>query len=106
MKGRRRERVESLLKREISDIVAFEIDKPKGVSFATISAVSLSKDGRKAVVYVSALRMEEAAVMVDVLNRAAGYIHHLLGKRLRMKVVPRPEFKIAPDINVIPGDVL
>ncbi|WP_457570326.1 30S ribosome-binding factor RbfA [Desulfurobacterium sp.] len=106
MKNRRKERVESLLKREISDIVTFEIDKPEGVKFVSVSSVNVSKDGRKAVVYISALKMEEAAAMVEVLNHAAGYIHHLLGKRLRMKVVPRPEFKVAPDINIMPGDLI
>ncbi|WP_022847292.1 MULTISPECIES: 30S ribosome-binding factor RbfA [unclassified Desulfurobacterium] len=103
MKNRRKERIESLLRREISDIITFEIDKPEGVSFVSVFSVDVSKDGRKAVVYISALKSEEAAVMVNVLNHAAGYIHHLLGKRLRMKVVPRPEFKVAPDIML--GDV-
>ncbi|WP_456397945.1 30S ribosome-binding factor RbfA [Desulfurobacterium sp.] len=106
MKDRRRERVESLLRREISNIVTFEIDKPEDVNFVSVTSVNVSRDGRKAVVYISALKVEEAAAMVEVLNRAAGYIHHLLGKRLRMKVVPRPEFKVAPDINVMPGDAI
>ena len=95
MKGRRKERVESLLKRELSDIITFEIDKPAGVNFITVNRIDLSKDGRKATVYISALKREEAIKSVETLNKAAGYIHGLLGRRLRMKIVPRPEFKVA-----------
>ncbi|SNR84379.1 30S ribosome-binding factor RbfA [Desulfurobacterium atlanticum] len=97
MKGRRKERVESLLKRELSNIITFEIDKPEGVNFITVSRIDLSKDGRKATVYISTLRREEAIKSVETLNKAAGYIHGLLGRRLRMKIVPRPEFKVALD---------
>jgi len=95
MRERRKERIESLLKRELSNIITFEIDKPEGVSFITVSEINLSKDGKKAIVYISALKREEAVKSVELLNKASGYIHGLLGRRLRMKVVPRPEFKIA-----------
>jgi ribosome-binding factor A len=40
------------------------------------------------------LRKEDALKALEILNRAAGYIHHILGKRLKLKVVPRPEFVI------------
>ncbi|MEO2082848.1 MAG: 30S ribosome-binding factor RbfA [Desulfurobacteriaceae bacterium] len=97
MRGVRRERLKSLLLREISDIVRFEVDLPEGL-FITISAVELNKDATKATVFVSGLKPEDVALAVERLNRASGFIHRLLGKRLRLKVVPRPEFVIAPGV--------
>jgi ribosome-binding factor A len=85
-----------LLKREISQIITREIDLPEG-TFITVQEVELSKDGSRATVYISALRREELTIALQTLNRASGFIHHLLGKRLRLKTVPRPEFKPAPE---------
>ena len=94
MKERRRERLRSLLIRELSDIIRTEIDLSDNV-FVTVHDVHLSKDGSMATVFISALKKEDALKAVEILNRAAGYIHHILGKRLKLRVVPRPEFVIS-----------
>ncbi len=99
MRQIRRERLRSTIKREIAEIVRFDVNLPENL-FITIQDVELSKDGSKAYVYVSSLKREDAAKAVDILNRASGYIHHLLGKRLKLRVVPKPEFYIHP------GDLL
>ncbi|ADY73572.1 ribosome-binding factor A [Desulfurobacterium thermolithotrophum DSM 11699] len=99
MRERRRERLKSLLIRELSDILRIEIDLPDN-AFVTIHDVHLSKDGSKVTVFISALKKEDAIKAVEILNKATGYIHHILGKRLKLKVVPRPEFVISP------GDLL
>ena len=94
MKERRRERLRSLLIRELSDIIRTEIDLPDNV-FVTVHDVHLSKDGSRATVFISALRKEDVLKALEILNRAAGYIHHILGMRLKLRVVPRPEFVIS-----------
>ena len=96
MKERRRERLRSLLIRELSDIIRSEIDLPENL-FITVRDVHLSKDGSKATVFISALKEEDALTAVETLNRAVGYIHHLLGKRLKLRIVPRPEFVVSPE---------
>jgi ribosome-binding factor A len=97
MRERRRERLKSLLIRELSQIIREEIDLPENL-FITVQEVELSKDGSKAKVFISALNKEDALLAVERLNRAQGFIHHLLGKRLKLKVVPRPEFVVAPEV--------
>ena len=97
MKKVRRERLKSLILREISDIIRREVELPEG-ALITVYGVELSKDGSRATVYISSLKKEEALKAVEILNRAQGYIHHLLGKRLKLKVVPRPTFKVAPEV--------
>ncbi len=96
MKEIRRERLKSTLLREISEIVMREVDLPEGV-FITVKKVELSKDARKATVFISSLKREDAVKAVNRLNKAKGYIHHLLGKRLKLRTVPRPEFVISPE---------
>jgi len=97
MKERRRERLRSLLIRELSEIIRTEIDLPENL-FITVHDVHLSKDGSKATVFISSLKREDAVLAVEILNKATGFIHHLLGKRLKIRVVPRPEFVVAPEV--------
>jgi ribosome-binding factor A len=97
MKSIRRERLKSTLVREISDIIRREIDLPEGI-FITVQGVELSKDGSKATVFISGLKREDVLTAVERLNRASGYIHHLLGKRIRVRTVPRPEFVVSPEV--------
>ena len=95
MKERRKERLKSLLIRELSDIIRSEIDLPENL-FVTVREVHLSKDGSRATIFISALKKEDALIAVRTLNRAAGYVHHLLGKRLKLRIVPRPQFVVFP----------
>ncbi|MEO2068107.1 MAG: 30S ribosome-binding factor RbfA [Desulfurobacteriaceae bacterium] len=97
MRERRRERLRSLLIRELSEIIRTEIDLPENL-FITVHDVHISKDGSKATVFISSLKREDAALAVETLNKATGFIHHLLGKRLKIRVVPRPEFVVAPEV--------
>ncbi len=94
MNEKRKQRLESLLKREIADIVQFEIDKPKDIPFITVSRVMLSKDGRKAQVFISSLNQKDAVRTVSLLNKASKHIQHLLGKRIRIKFIPKLEFTV------------
>jgi len=95
----RRERLKSQLLREISDIVRREIDLPENI-FITVKRVELSKDGSRADVFISGLKKEDVLLSVERLNRAAGYIQHLLGKRLKIRTVPRPKFFVDPEVEL------
>lgn len=99
MKSYRRERLKSQLLREISDIVRREIDLPENI-FITVKRLELSKDGSKANVFISGLKKEDVVLAVERLNRAAGYIQHLLGKRLKLRTVPRPQFLIDLEVEL------
>ena len=97
MKGIRRERLKSTLLKEISEIIRREVDLPENL-FITVQRVELSKDASKATVFISALKKEDAVKAVEILNRASGYIQHLLGKRIKIRTVPRPQFVVAPEV--------
>jgi ribosome-binding factor A len=96
MNEKRKQRLESLLKREIANILQFEIEKPEDILFVTVNRVILSKDGRKAKVFISCLNHRDAIKMVAILNKISGYIQHLIGKRLRIKFTPKLSFEVEP----------
>lgn len=89
---KRADRVGELVKHEISDILRKEAKDP-GIGEVTITRVKVSDDLRSAQVYFGVLdRTAEIEQVEEGLQRASGYIHRLLGKRLRLKYIPKPIF--------------
>ena len=87
----RRERIASVIEREISNIVTREMKDPR-LGFVTITEVRISPDLKEAIVYFSSL--EKPSENLRTLNRAKGYIRSTLAHRVRIKVIPQLEFKI------------
>ncbi|MCK4940630.1 30S ribosome-binding factor RbfA [candidate division WOR-3 bacterium] len=87
----RKDRIASILSREISDIIGHEIKDPR-LGFVTITTVDVSIDLKTAIVYFSSL--DDKSEGLETLNRAKGYIRSSLAHRIRMKFIPNLEFKI------------
>jgi ribosome-binding factor A len=89
---KRADRVSELLKHELSEIILREAKDP-GIGEVTITNVKVSDDLRSALVYFGVLdRTTEVSRVEEGLQRASSYIHRLLGKRLRLKFVPKLTF--------------
>ena len=87
----RKERVASVLKREISRIVSQEMADPR-LQFVTITEVKVSNDLKNAIVYFSSLGDKKEAF--KILNKAKGYVRSMLAHRIRIKSMPALEFKV------------
>lgn len=94
MFGDRRERVEELIVREVSEILRREVKDPR-IGFVTVTEAEVSPDLRQARVFVSVLGSdEERAATLRGLNSAAGFIRGQFGKRVTMRVIPEFTFKL------------
>jgi ribosome-binding factor A len=89
-KSHRMEKVNSMLKKELSEIISEEIALPKD-NFITVSFVDTTADLSEAQVFISALKDEEE--IIEVLNKQSGHIRYVLGKRIRIKKTPKLLFK-------------
>ena len=86
-------RVQDQIKKEISEVVQTKLRDP-GVGFVTFTEVNVSPDLRQATVFFSVLGSEtEREKSFKALKRAAGFIQQELGKRMRMRFIPRLEFR-------------
>ena len=93
MQGKRIERVNQLIKEEISALLQRELKDPR-IGFVTVTEVEVSKDLSQAKVYVSILGSEaEWRATLAALESASGFIHHQLRQRLRLRVVPALLFR-------------
>lgn len=80
------------MQRELSQVILYELKDPR-LGFITIIKVKPTPDLQFAKVFVSVLGPEDKRkISLDLLNRASGYIHRVLGKRIRMRYVPKLSF--------------
>ena len=97
---RRMERVNALLRQEISGMIAAELKDPRLSAVITVTRVDASRDLSTARVYVSV--MGEPTGKGDTLRAmksASGFIHRTLRDRLTLRTVPRVEFRIDESIE-------
>ncbi len=88
----RPKRVGHLIREEISDIIMKRLKDPR-VGFVTVTQVEISKDLRRAKVYVSVMgSREEVDLSLEGLNSAKYFIKRELGKRVRLKFLPDLDF--------------
>lgn len=93
MRAPRTERLAEQFRQEIATILQQELKHP-GLGFVTITRVELSKDLSHAKVLFSCLGgSEERARSQEALDRSAGFIHGLIKKRFRLKVIPVIAFR-------------
>jgi ribosome-binding factor A len=90
----RTERVEELLKVEISDMIHRDLKDPR-LGFVTVTDAEVTKDLRHAKVYISVMGDEKTREeSLAVLQRAAGHIRSEFGRRVHIKIVPEITFRM------------
>jgi len=93
MPGVRKERLEELLKREISDIILREVKDPR-IGFVTVTDAEVTRDLCFAKVFVSVLGTEEQqAAALKGLNSATRFIRGEFGQRIKLRQVPEISFR-------------
>lgn len=104
---KRTDRVAEQLQREMAQIIQMEVRDPR-IGMVTVSAVEISRDLRYANVFVTFLGIgeDEKSIKdaIKVLNQASSYVRVLIGKRMKMRVVP--EIKFTYDGSIARGSEL
>ncbi len=90
----KKERMEHIILKEISEIIQFKVKDPK-IGFITVSDVSLTNDYAFAKVYVSFLGQDaRSEAGLKALNRSKGFIRSELSKKLTTYKVPSITFEL------------
>ena len=93
MQGKRLDRVNQLIKEEISTLLQRELKDP-GLGFVTVTAVETSNDLRSAKVFVSVLGGEEQwTASLGALERARGFVRNWLRQHLDLRMTPELTFR-------------
>ncbi|WJH33296.1 30S ribosome-binding factor RbfA [Paenibacillus aurantius] len=92
-------RVGEQIKKELSLIIQTEFKDPR-IGFLTITGVEVTNDLSQAKVYLSVLGSEEQKEeTLKALARGTGFIRSELGKRIRLRVVPKLLWKFDTSIE-------
>lgn len=90
----RPQRVGEQIQKELADLIRAELHDPR-LTFVTIMNVDVSNDYSYAKVYFSVLTTDKPAELKAVqksLQESAGYLRGLLGKRMKLRVIPQLQF--------------
>jgi len=94
----RMERVSELVKETLGDIL-LKIKDPR-IGFITITGVKVAPDLSVAFVFYSTIEGEDRRKEIKKgLASASGYMRRELGRQIRLKKIPRLEFRFDPSIE-------
>ena len=93
MQGKRLDRVNQLIKEEISLVLQREMKDPR-LGFITVTEVETANDLRVAKVFVSVFGDEATwTASLTALKSARGFIRHWLRSHLDLRVTPELDFR-------------
>lgn len=85
------QRIQSIIGKNITDIIQFELRNPR-IGFCTVSEVWVSSDFSYARVYVSFLGSKNPKQNLEELNKCRGYVRSSLAKKLDIRKTPEVNF--------------
>jgi len=98
MKPSRLERLEALVKEEVSDII-LKMKDPR-IKFVTVTDVSISKDIKYAKIFISIMgEEEEKKSSFSAIKGATGFIRTELAHRLEIRRIPELSFVLDDSIE-------
>ncbi len=88
------ERVNNLIRQEISELLRRQVKDPRLGGFVTVTAVSTSPDLRYGKIFVSRIGNEvEKQEILSALAAASGFFRNELAKRLKLRRIPQLSFQ-------------
>ena len=93
------EKLQELMKQEISEIILRELKDPR-IGFVTVTAVQCTGDLREAKVYVSIMGSEQQiADSWKGLQSSLGFIRREIGHRIRLRFTPELTFELDKSLD-------
>lgn len=103
MPSRRIERVNDLLRSELSELIGRTLKDPRVAGLVSLTEVETSADLRHARVFVSVFGSdEERKSTLSALRHAAGFLRHEVAQRVTLRHMPELDFQL--DSSIERGD--
>lgn len=100
MSGNRVDRLNSLLKEVISEVIRVDVRNPHVSQLVTVTRVDITKDLHHAKVYISVIGTpEEKVESLKALNNASGFIAVNSSKKVVMRFFPELFFKLDDSVD-------
>ncbi len=86
-------RINEELKKEISQIISYELKNPEATGLISITKVKITPDLKYAKVYVSLLNSKNEEKTMQTIQKSSGFIRSLIAKRINLRVTPELIFE-------------
>ena len=95
-------RINEELKKEISNIISFELKNPDATGLISVTKVKITPDLKYAKVYVSMLNSKSKEKTLEALKKSAGYVRSEIAKRINLRITPELVFEL--DDSMVYGE--
>lgn len=85
-------RVDEELKKEISNIINYELNNPKVTGMISVTRARITPDLKYAKVYVSILNSKNVKETLSNLKKSSGFIRTEIAKRINLRITPELVF--------------
>lgn len=92
-------RIDEELKKEISQIINYELKNPNVTGLISVTKAHVTKDLKYAKVYVSILNSKNIKETLAGLKKSSGYIRSEIAKRINLRVTPEIIFELDDSIE-------
>ena len=87
------DRVNEELKREVSNIINYELKNSKVTGMLSVTKVKVTPDLRYARIWISALNCRNKKDTLKALKKSSGYIRSVIAKNINLRVTPELIFE-------------
>ncbi len=92
-------RVNEELKKELSQILIYELKNPNVTGMLSVTKVKITPDFKFAKVYVSILNSKNIKKTLEGLKESSGFIRSRLAKTVNLRITPELVFEIDDSIE-------
>lgn len=86
-------RIDEELRKEISNIISFELKNPDVTGLISVTKVKITPDLKYAKVYISMLNSKNKEKTLEALKKSSGYIRSEIAKRINLRITPELVFE-------------
>lgn len=86
-------RINEELRKEISQIISYELKNPDVTGLISVTRVKTTPDLKYAKVYTSILNAKSDEKTIEGLKQSAGFIRSLIAKRVNLRITPELVFE-------------
>lgn len=86
-------RIDEELRKEISNIISFELKNPDATGLISVTKVKITPDLKYAKVYISMLNSKNKEKTLKALKKSSGYIRSEIAKRINLRITPELVFE-------------
>lgn len=87
-------RINEELRKEISQIISYELKNPDATGLISVTKVKITPDLKYAKVYISMINTKNDEKTLEAIKKSSGFIRSEIAKRINLRITPELVFEI------------